>query len=207
MLFCHPRFNDIHRVNIYEKYPSFFIKKGENRRRGHIYYDIQDIHHIQDIHQKIFIKNQQRHLQWMDIHDIHDIHNDNQDNQRVLMEWKDDGRGFWILEQFNESAVQAWINYINYINDIHHDELRCPITQEAIQDPVLLAGDGHTYELRCPITQEAIQDPVLLAGDGHTYERDAVLRWLSENPRSPVTGLPLTEPGACAVYPNMALRR
>ena len=183
MLFCHPRFNDIHRVNIYEKYPSLFIKKGENRRRGHILYEIQDFYKNS---QKIFIKNQQRHLQWMDIHDIHDIHNDNQNNQRVLMEWKDDGRGFWILEQFNESAVQAWINRINRINrinDIHHDELRCPITQEAIQDPVLLAGDGHTYE------------------------RDAVLRWLSENPRSPVTGLPLTEPGACAVYPNMALRR
>jgi len=204
MLFCHPRFDNIHCVNIYEKYPRLFIKKGENRRRGYIFYDVRDVIDLQDIHdlydihhQKIFIKNQQQHMQWIvNLHnDIHDIPNDNhnQDNPRVLMEWKDDGRGFWILEQCNESALQAWISQINHIS-------------QTSQTTHHINHINH-HELRCPITQEAIQDPVLLAGDGHTYERQAVLRWLSENPRSPVTGLPLTEPGACAVYPNMALRR
>lgn len=42
----------------------------------------------------------------------------------------------------------------------------------------------------CPITQDIMTEPVV-ASDGHTYERTAIELWLTNNNRSPMTGLQL----------------
>ena len=39
----------------------------------------------------------------------------------------------------------------------------------------------------CPITREPMRDPVV-AADGHTYERSAIVRWLKNSDKSPLTG-------------------
>jgi serine/threonine protein kinase len=41
-------------------------------------------------------------------------------------------------------------------------------------------------DLQCPINFTLFIDPVV-ANDGHTYERSAITRWISQNPRSPIT--------------------
>jgi hypothetical protein len=58
------------------------------------------------------------------------------------------------------------------------------------------------YEFCCPITQELMRDPVVCA-DGFTYERAVIVRWLSSNRTSPMTGavVPHTH-----VIPNLSLR-
>jgi hypothetical protein len=38
----------------------------------------------------------------------------------------------------------------------------------------------------CPITQDVMKDPVILA-DGHSYERKAIIDWLKRSNRSPLT--------------------
>lgn len=55
--------------------------------------------------------------------------------------------------------------------------------------------------MTCPLTQEVMKDPVLLA-DGHTYERAAAEAWLAQHDTSPVTGQPLTDK---SLQPNHAL--
>ena len=54
----------------------------------------------------------------------------------------------------------------------------------------------------CPITLEAMQDPVL-ATDGHTYERSAIEDWFSRRNTSPRTGERLPVP---TLFPNYSLR-
>jgi len=39
----------------------------------------------------------------------------------------------------------------------------------------------------CPITRDPMRDPVV-AADGHTYERSAIVRWLKNSDKSPLTG-------------------
>ena len=57
--------------------------------------------------------------------------------------------------------------------------MKCPISQELFQDPVIAAG---TYMLTM------IMCHLLIVSDGHTYERSAIMSWLMEgNRRSPVT--------------------
>ena len=41
-------------------------------------------------------------------------------------------------------------------------------------------------ELRCPISHEALRDPVI-AKDGHTYERENIKQWLKDHATSPLT--------------------
>ena len=48
--------------------------------------------------------------------------------------------------------------------------------------------DVSEEDLRCPITQNVMLDPVLCQ-DGHTYERCAIETWLSKNITSPTTGM------------------
>jgi ankyrin repeat protein len=55
----------------------------------------------------------------------------------------------------------------------------------------------------CPITQEVMIDPVVVA-DGHTYDRSAIEKWFKEKKRSPMTNLPLAR---LEVQPNYALRK
>ena len=60
----------------------------------------------------------------------------------------------------------------------------------------------------CPITQEAMRDPVVTA-DGQTYEREAIERWILNQQRrglpntSPLTGEPLE---STHLVPNVLLR-
>jgi Mg-chelatase subunit ChlD len=46
------------------------------------------------------------------------------------------------------------------------------------------------HELRCPITHELLEDPVM-AADGHTYSRQAMVKWLQIRRSSPMTNLVL----------------
>jgi hypothetical protein len=54
----------------------------------------------------------------------------------------------------------------------------------------------------CPLTMEVMFDPVLDA-EGNTYERSALVKWLTNNPTSPVSRQPLNER---MVVSNNALR-
>ena len=54
----------------------------------------------------------------------------------------------------------------------------------------------------CPITQQIMQDPVILA-DGHSYERSAILQWLNKAKTSPMTGLPIEK---INLIPNITLK-
>jgi len=58
-------------------------------------------------------------------------------------------------------------------------------------------------QLICPITQELMQDPVVMA-DGHSYESSAILAWLGRGNRtSPLTNEPLPH---TTLVPNINLR-
>ena len=58
-------------------------------------------------------------------------------------------------------------------------------------------------EFVCPITQELMIDPVVIA-DGHAYERCAIETWLQRKATSPKTGQSLD---CTMVFPNHILRR
>jgi len=59
--------------------------------------------------------------------------------------------------------------------------------------------------LLCPITGELFDDPVVLEGDGYTYEKDALIKYIEENPKcySPTTGELITE---IKIIPNNTLK-
>ena len=42
-------------------------------------------------------------------------------------------------------------------------------------------------ELVCPITKEAVKDPLVCLVDGFTYEREAITTWIEKNKTSPLT--------------------
>lgn len=56
-------------------------------------------------------------------------------------------------------------------------------------------------EFRCPILQTIMTDPVL-GSDGYTYERTAIIEWLRNNQKSPMTRAPMT---VAELRPNRAL--
>ncbi|CAG0891787.1 unnamed protein product [Cyprideis torosa] len=56
-------------------------------------------------------------------------------------------------------------------------------------------------EFFCPITHSIMSDPVV-AEDGYSYERSALLHWLTQKPRSPLTNKPI----GVAVLPNRTLK-
>ena len=64
----------------------------------------------------------------------------------------------------------------------------------------IFKGDDD-YELRCPISQELMDDPVI-ARDGYTYEKRNILRWFEYHSRSPLTNLELP---TLMLIPNRAL--
>ncbi|KAA6391927.1 MAG: hypothetical protein EZS28_012543 [Streblomastix strix] len=55
----------------------------------------------------------------------------------------------------------------------------------------------------CPITQEAMIDPVI-AEDGFSYERQAIVDWLKINRTSPITRQPMSE---ILLKPNIELKK
>lgn len=57
-------------------------------------------------------------------------------------------------------------------------------------------------EFTCPITQEIMKDPVVLA-DGHSYERNSIQRWLIKSDKSPMTNVWLKDK---TMRPNIALK-
>ena len=58
----------------------------------------------------------------------------------------------------------------------------------------------------CPITLCAMEDPVILIGDGISYERSAIERWLSSssNVTSPATNVVLIDR---TLVPNVSLKK
>ena len=58
-------------------------------------------------------------------------------------------------------------------------------------------------ELKCPITQEIMKNPVVI-NDGHSYERDAIIRWFDQKKTSPLTNNVFSEP---VIIENHALRK
>ena len=60
----------------------------------------------------------------------------------------------------------------------------------AQQPPSCIPDEDPPAWLLCPITQEAMIDPVITV-DGFTYEREAIAQWLEKNGTSPLTGEPL----------------
>lgn len=54
----------------------------------------------------------------------------------------------------------------------------------------------------CPITREAFEDPVV-AADGYTYERSAIVQWLRNNSKSPMTNMELDHK---SLTPNISVR-
>lgn len=56
--------------------------------------------------------------------------------------------------------------------------------------------------MTCPISKEIMMDPVM-DPDGHSYERAAILQWLYQDSRSPITRKPLSRRD---LVPNRALR-
>lgn len=57
-------------------------------------------------------------------------------------------------------------------------------------------------ELKCPITQMPMQDPVT-ASDGVSYERKAIERWMTNKTVSPSTNLPISQ----TLYPSINIRK
>jgi hypothetical protein len=55
----------------------------------------------------------------------------------------------------------------------------------------------------CPITSEAMAEPVLCVGDGYTYEKGAATVWFLERSTSPVTGAELASK---ELVPNHAIK-
>ena len=66
-------------------------------------------------------------------------------------------------------------------------------------------NEEHEKRLTCPITSELFKDPVICAGDGQTYEREAIEKWFSNNSKSPLTRVNLTEEMKVLV-PNFSVR-
>ena len=81
----------------------------------------------------------------------------------------------------HQSEVNSTVNFLDISND---NEMLSPAkTKITILE--------HLKELlTCPITLCVIEDPVI-ASDGFTYERCAIQRWMSSNPHSPMTKVPL----------------
>ena len=64
------------------------------------------------------------------------------------------------------------------------------------------AQDGSPPEFLCPITMEAMTDPVF-AADGHVYDRASIESFLETHDTSPLTNEPLATK---SLTPNDALR-
>ena len=64
------------------------------------------------------------------------------------------------------------------------------------------AQDGSPPEFLCPITMEAMTDPVF-AADGHVYDRASIESYLETHDTSPLTNEPLATK---SLTPNDALR-
>ena len=66
--------------------------------------------------------------------------------------------------------------------------------------------DAAPLHLKCVISQELFEDPVVLCQTGHSYERDAIVTWLATKalaPTDPITNVPLW---TTDVVPNWSLR-
>ena len=50
-----------------------------------------------------------------------------------------------------------------------------------------------TYALRCPISGEIMQDPVILVCSGLSYERAVLEEWIRVNGTDPESGEPLQD--------------
>ena len=72
----------------------------------------------------------------------------------------------------------------------------------AKRNTLMPTSGEHPHSFLCPISQQCMHDPVVLA-DGHSYERSYISRWLQEHSTSPKTGKDLQQKD---MFPNHALR-
>ena len=90
----------------------------------------------------------------------------------------------------NEDALSMSVYELQICNNCNVSiapHLRCPITQDVFQDPVVAAG---TIIVHVHVYLNLLS-PTLYV-DGHTYERSAMMSWLMEGKRSsPVTNATL----------------
>jgi hypothetical protein len=88
---------------------------------------------------------------------------------------------------------------------IEHTETRDPPTAVPAEDVATQSIEvtEPPDEFVCPITQELMVDPVVIA-DGHTYERSAIETWMQRKAASPMTGASLD---CNMIFPNHTLRR
>ena len=60
-------------------------------------------------------------------------------------------------------------------------------------------------DLKCPISQELMDDPVMFVQSGNTYERRMIMHWQVDHPRhDPLTGVTYDE---AKLAPNLAVKR
>ena len=84
---------------------------------------------------------------------------------------------------------------------------KCEVSARALADKAHSASSSIRRAVpdgfRCPITQDVMVDPVMVAETGHTYERSAIARWLAEHTTDPKTNVELVSK---TLIPNHGLR-
>lgn len=96
-------------------------------------------------------------------------------------EWKDADERPPLVAQ-STRVMLTWLQYSNAIDAKRELLLGSDAWQQRQSDDAAVVPD----ELCCPITNKLMVDPVI-ASDGFTYERIAIIRWMSNNDRSPMT--------------------
>ena len=103
--------------------------------------------------------------------------------------------------------LEAQLNELKKQQEAQFNEFKKKQEQEAEQEQpraeaTVAAAPEPPITLCCPITQELLEEPVLL-DDGHTYERAPIEQWLKNKTTSPVTGEELS---STKVTPNYMAR-
>ena len=70
-------------------------------------------------------------------------------------------------------------------------------------DELSLTKKNFQARFVCPITQDVMEDPVLVAQTGNTYERRAVEEWFARRNTDPLTNAELED---ATLIPNNVLR-
>lgn len=79
------------------------------------------------------------------------------------------------------------------IRDDDEEEMVSSFPSLCLHQPVE-EEDDVPEELRCPLSLEVMEDPVICVGDGHTYNRSHIEAWFATNDTSPLTNASLTPP-------------
>lgn len=94
-----------------------------------------------------------------------------------------------VLSRAIDAWLDAWLD--NRLSDAHlkTGTLSQPRLKRSRSAPQL-HGEDPANVFWCSLTGRIIREPSL-ATDGFTYEHEAIVKWVDQNDKSPVTGLPL----------------